>query len=1103
MTKRFKISCLTSLGLFLAASPALMAQITTGQISGRVTDSSNKPLRAKVVLTAPQLMGQREIQTDANGEWRALLLPPGDYTIRISADGHVGATARNIRIGVGAALRQDSVLKPITAASTTVEVVSTENIVVDKTDTKTVLSFSADRLAQLTGGRDIGSAVSLTPGAISTGGGTYSIRGSGSGSTILRLDGADMKDPNEGRVNATWYLADSIEEVAVVLSPLNARYGRTVGGSLDVVTKSGGNEFSGTFRVNPGRSSWGAEDRTYIETWGEHDSLSSRTQDFTLGGPIIKDRLWFTLAVQLNPGSSETYATGGKNDYILPARVWEGDKSNGIMHTGINSLMAVDPVTMLVLPSAAPQIQGYYVPFPYNANKEPVTHGYPTWVLDQRRQRYSETSFYTGKLTYGINQDHKVTLGGQYQKRSNTNKGIVYRDEQAFDSNYTNQGVNFTYNGILGSSTFAEVKFNRQKQANNFLSGREDGAAGYAIEMWLDNPNRATQALGAAPEYGEFLGKFNTSGSRLTVDDRNNAFGSVNVTMYRDFWGMNHNIDTGLEYYMADTYAHDMAGPDNALTIIGGIFQNQQGNWLFPVLKFMGAKQWGQSDAGRSGPSPSRRQYYANSGNYKNTNLSLYINDQMTINDHWNVMLGLRYDKTSSDNTDGTNLFGTSSLSPRLMLTYDVKGDSAHVFKFSYNRMHSDYPVPFVRGFLPTYITGQSRIDWMWSGAALSGGQPDPGTAGDIQNGREMYGLRFVTLEQLVNPANYTIPIDAFKAGMSRLKDPNMKPNANDEFALEYRRSYQNGSYAKAAYVYRVMSNAWASKIEYDPDYWVTIDPSDLVSGTGLVLASRLVQVQKYGNVSGLWRDYHGLELETMTRINSIFSLTLNYTYSRLRGNSESNDGGGNFGDDAGTSAQGYYAFSRFYEAMGIPIEQHSPSGALGSDSPHRLVASLSAVVPLGTRGSWISYSLLMGYTSGGNWTATYAHPVGTYFKNIYDKQSATSSMAIPSTYPNTWTKYYSSRGAYHWNDTHWANATIAWEVPLWKRLKTMGNITINNVFNMIYHTSYNNEFQSYSSGETGLNPKGHLFGGVLDSNGRLSYTNSPRSVGLSIGLKF
>jgi len=71
MTKQLKISRITTLGLLLVAAPALVAQITTGQISGRVTDSGNKPIRAKVVLTAPQLMGQREVQADANGEWRA------------------------------------------------------------------------------------------------------------------------------------------------------------------------------------------------------------------------------------------------------------------------------------------------------------------------------------------------------------------------------------------------------------------------------------------------------------------------------------------------------------------------------------------------------------------------------------------------------------------------------------------------------------------------------------------------------------------------------------------------------------------------------------------------------------------------------------------------------------------------------------------------------------------------------------------------------------------------------------------------------------------------------------------------------------------------
>jgi len=1111
MTKQSKISCITSLGLFLAAAPALMAQVTTGQISGRVADTDNRPIRgARVVLTAPQLMRQREVMTDANGEWRALLLPPGDYAIRISSDGHVGSSVRNIRIGIGSALRHDIVLKPIAVASETIEIGGAEGIVADKTDTKTAISYSADSLAQLTGGRDFGSAAALSVGVVSTGGGTYSIRGGQTNSTLIRLDGADIKEPLENRVNAVWYVADQIEEVAVVLSPLNARYGRTLGGALEVVTKSGGNEFSGTMRVNAGRNSWNAESRSFREyTDLVFDSANSRNQDFTLGGPIIKDSLWFTVAVMKMPETSGIYRTSNPDRrYVRTHRAYDGPNSNGIWHDGINNLTAIDPNTLLVASTAAPQLRSgnYYFPYPWNTNGDAVTHGYPTWdALNQQRNTTTTRALYSGKLTYGINENHKITIGGQYQPWIYKNMYIQYRDEQAVNAKFNAQGVSLAYHGIFGAATFAEVKFNRQKQWNTYMELNGTDSAKHAIMLWLDGFSGAPQyylnsttGSGNVQPSGSFYGQYN--GVRGGMDDRNNAFGSANLTMYRDFWGVNHNIDTGLEYFQADLSDVLSIGPDNATYRVGGIYQNPQGNWLFPTLKWIGKDMWGQSRSGATGLAPYRAAYFGDTGQFRNTNVSLYFNDQITINDYWNVMLGLRYDKTDSKNLNGTALFGTTDLSPRFVLTYDLKGDNAHVFKFNYSRMQADYSASLSRIFVPGPLT--NNVSYVWNGAALPGGpQPNPGMAdfGDPNNsGINMYGLRFVTLADIVNPANYDqINPAEFSIGTAQnMRDPNLKPMVNNEFAFEYRRSYQGGSYFRTAYVYRVQSNLWTGKSDYDLSSWVVIgDPT----GSGKY-ASRYGTATYYFNTSDLWRDYHGLEFESVTKINSIFSLNINYTYSRLRGNNEAT------GNADGTA--GYYSYASHLK--NVPIEQRSPGGALNNDVPHTASVGLLAVVPLdATRGSWISYSFIVGYESGWNWNATYAAPLPSSvtdthnrYDDLYNSNPANNYQPPALPISMTWTKWYAARGAYHRNDSYWTTGAISWEVPIWKRVKTMGSLSINNVFNTIYHYDYNRDFVNNTTGSNTLDLESR-FGTYRDRDGNLTYTNSPRSASLSIGLKF
>jgi len=441
-------------------------------------------------------MRQRETTSDANGEWRANLLPVGNYTIKISANGYLGVTFSNIRIGVGAALRQDYVLKPVSVATETVEIVANDTTIVDKTDTKTSVNFTADQLSQLTGGRSFNGAADLTAGATWAPSGNPVLRGGQANSTLFRLDGADIKDSYQGQVDARWYVDDQIEDVAVVLSPLNARYGRTLGGALEVVTKSGGNEFSGSVRVSANRSNWGAEGRRY-DNW-TNDGLTDRAQNFTLAGPIIKDRLWFSLGIIQEPQGVNNYRTANyiPERFRMTSRANNGPNSNG-WHTGINSLLGFDSGPLdqnwPVSSTAAPQIQGYY---------------FPVWDTGQQpRMSTSTAAFYSAKVTYGVTENHKVTIGGQYQPWEFKGEGINFRDMQAGDNSYMAQGFNMGYSGILGTQTFLEFNFNRQKQTNSWnRSDTTVGAWGPVLELWTDNSTMSSPAWNYV---GTFVGRGN------------------------------------------------------------------------------------------------------------------------------------------------------------------------------------------------------------------------------------------------------------------------------------------------------------------------------------------------------------------------------------------------------------------------------------------------------------------------------------------------------------------------------------------------------------------------------------------------------------------
>ena len=106
------------------------------------------------------------------------------------------------------------------------------------------------------------------------------------------MDGVDTNDNLFGTSNAL-YVADAIEETQVLTSGISAEYGRFSGGVVNVITKSGGNTFSGSWRSNFDKPTWESLNPYEVENEVEREDILNRTHEATLGGPIVRDRLWF------------------------------------------------------------------------------------------------------------------------------------------------------------------------------------------------------------------------------------------------------------------------------------------------------------------------------------------------------------------------------------------------------------------------------------------------------------------------------------------------------------------------------------------------------------------------------------------------------------------------------------------------------------------------------------------------------------------------------------------------------------------------------------------------------------------------------------------
>ncbi|MCX7894819.1 MAG: TonB-dependent receptor [Thermoanaerobaculum sp.] len=281
----------------LLATPAV-AQQQYGSIAGTVVDNQQQPLPGvTVTLSGPAMQGTRVAVTDTQGRFRFVPVPPGkDYVIRFELAGFntLEKTGVVVNLGKETSIAAEMALSQFAEAIT----VTAERIVVDttKSTVDTVVDWTlADTLAT---NRTFQTLMQLAPGVKAAN--NPNVHGSSGDDNAYLIDGVDTTDP---RTN-TWGTAinwDTIQEAQVQTAGFAAEYGRAMGGIINLVTKSGGNKLSFTARVVKQDSEWNARPGIEKET-GRKKAAQVATDELrpsvTLGGPFVKDRLWFYLAYE-------------------------------------------------------------------------------------------------------------------------------------------------------------------------------------------------------------------------------------------------------------------------------------------------------------------------------------------------------------------------------------------------------------------------------------------------------------------------------------------------------------------------------------------------------------------------------------------------------------------------------------------------------------------------------------------------------------------------------------------------------------------------------------------------------------------------------------
>jgi hypothetical protein len=309
--KLFSILAIT----LLLAPIALSQSRDTGAIRGVITDDQNAPLPGvNVTVSGGNLMRVRTSVSDASGEFRFPALPPGEYQVKAELQGFGTVIREKIRVNTTVTLNVDIQLKAAAVAEEVTVIAQSPTVDIKSTETASV-TLGNEILRNIPNSQFSTDIVNMAPGV------TNDVAfGAGDGRGIsYQMDGVGVGDPDGG---TAWVFLDYniIEEAKVMGIGLPAEYGNFTGVIFNIVTKSGGNKLSGHFEVDfQGRKTRGAPgDELYLKgdalptLWGTENNgvYAADFPDITspleklldanahLGGPIIKDKLWFFAGAQ-------------------------------------------------------------------------------------------------------------------------------------------------------------------------------------------------------------------------------------------------------------------------------------------------------------------------------------------------------------------------------------------------------------------------------------------------------------------------------------------------------------------------------------------------------------------------------------------------------------------------------------------------------------------------------------------------------------------------------------------------------------------------------------------------------------------------------------
>jgi hypothetical protein len=881
---------LALVALALIGSPAL-AQETTGSVEGTVIDSSGAPVPGAAVKIEGGAVN-RTGSSDMRGRYLLAELPPGTYKVSATLAGFGPGVAERVQVAIGKAVTVNFSLKVGGMAE---EVTVTGELVGIDTATTTIqTNVTASTIQSLPKGTQMGDLLKLAPAArAEASSGQYQVDGASGSENSFMIDGLEVGNFRTGTLNTNNNLPFAlIAEMQVKTSGFNAEFGGATGGVISVVTKSGTNEFRGAVGLEFAPSSLQGDPREALNKFRSGSGASTiqineylpyKKDDykqyypvFALGGPVKQDKAWFFVSY-----SPQRYTGTRTTEYY----------TTDPRTRKLNATQAYDRTTTGQYLQGRLDVQA--------SNSLRLSAGY-VW------------NPYTEEGVYPHNQ---INLGGSIPSVNfGGTTGVLTGNTLTSQQGGKQDGHNFSMNATW--------------TPNNRIIGNAKVARGYLNEML--NSEMIPQAtrfrcVGSAPpsSAGCSVG-FDTlpSGNSQRFKDASVRWiGDASLAFFVDDLAGRHEFKTGYQFSKVTNDVDSGYVPYGRVDLYYSYTMNDLTGRDDPVTP-------GSIGAGQL-------IRFGTIGEASNTAHSIYLQDTWRPTSRLTINAGVRLEKEDLPSFNGYAppiSFGfTDKWVPRLGVAYDITGDGRTKAFASFNRFQDRLKFELPRG---SFGGDFYRVDYF-----------------EIMPNNPSYS--YYTLERILGNNKDVLggvcPINNPTGGLTRCQydyriasndpnatiytgavDPDMKPFTQTEYSAGLERELMKNVQLSLRYTHKQVD--WAIEDAGFP----TADGSEayIIGNPGTGLHAQTAKQFGYAKTTKPERLYDALEVKLDRRFADNFSLSLAYTYSKLRGNYSGLASSDELTNGVGRTSPGV---NRFFDLphLGFTAAGTPDNGPLASDRPH------------------------------------------------------------------------------------------------------------------------------------------------------------------------